>query len=70
VRDLDAVFTALAASPFRAHMRLNAKDADYLTVKGQERVQSMNDGNQRPMRGHPAFVAQHATATCCRSCLA
>ena len=23
-----------------------------------------------PMRGHPVFVAQHATATCCRSCLA
>jgi len=22
------------------------------------------------MRGHPAFVAQHATATCCRGCLA
>ncbi len=22
------------------------------------------------MRGHPVFIAQHATATCCRSCLA
>ncbi len=21
------------------------------------------------MRNHPAFVAQHATATCCRGCL-
>jgi len=21
------------------------------------------------MKGHPAFTAQHATATCCRSCL-
>jgi hypothetical protein len=29
-----------------------------------------NDGRQTPMRGHPVFVAQHATATCCRSCLA
>jgi hypothetical protein len=29
-----------------------------------------NDGKQTPMRGHPVFVAQHATATCCRSCLA
>jgi hypothetical protein len=28
-----------------------------------------NDGRQTPMRGHPVFVAQHATATCCRSCL-
>ena len=28
-----------------------------------------NDGKQTPYRGHPVFVAQHATATCCRSCL-
>lgn len=28
-----------------------------------------NDGKQTPMRGHPVFVAQHATATCCRTCL-
>ena len=24
---------------------------------------------QTRYRGHPVFVAQHATATCCRSCL-
>ena len=29
-----------------------------------------NDGKQTPYRGHPVFVAQHATATCCRTCLA
>lgn len=29
----------------------------------------LNDGKQTPMRGHPVFVAQHATATCCRGCL-
>ena len=32
-----------------------------------------NDGKQTPMRGapkgHPVFLAQHATATCCRGCL-
>ena len=22
-----------------------------------------------PMRGHPVFIAQHATATCCRECI-
>jgi hypothetical protein len=27
------------------------------------------DGRQTPYRGHPVFVAQHATATCCRTCL-
>jgi predicted Fe-S protein YdhL (DUF1289 family) len=28
-----------------------------------------NDGRQTPFRGHPVFVAQHATACCCRGCL-
>ncbi|WP_149766008.1 DUF4186 family protein [Paracoccus thiocyanatus] len=28
-----------------------------------------NDGRQTPMRGHPVFIAQHATACCCRGCL-
>lgn len=28
-----------------------------------------NDGKQTPMRHHPVFIAQHATATCCRNCL-
>ena len=32
-------------------------------------VEIPNDGKQTPMRGHPVFVAQHATATCCRGCL-
>ena len=32
-----------------------------------------NDGKQTPMRGapqgHPVFLGQHATGTCCRGCL-
>ncbi len=28
-----------------------------------------NDGAQTPKSGHPVFIAQHATATCCRKCL-
>ena len=28
-----------------------------------------NDGKQTPMKGHPVFIAQHATGTCCRGCL-
>ncbi len=28
-----------------------------------------HDGKQTPMKGHPVFLAQHATACCCRSCL-
>ncbi len=30
---------------------------------------SADDGKQTPMRGHPVFIAQHATATCCRECI-
>ena len=29
-----------------------------------------NDGKQTPYHNHPVFVAQHATATCCRGCVA
>lgn len=28
-----------------------------------------NDGKQTPTKGHPVFVAQHATAICCRECI-
>jgi len=28
-----------------------------------------NDGHQTPMKNHPVFIAQHATATCCRGCI-
>ena len=29
----------------------------------------LNDGKQTPMKNHPVFIAQHATASCCRGCL-
>ena len=32
-------------------------------------AQPAKDGKQTPYRGHPVFIAQHATGTCCRSCL-
>ena len=32
-------------------------------------AQPRRDGKQTPYRNHPVFVAQHATATCCRTCL-
>jgi len=85
MRDIDALFATLARSPFRRRFRLGAKEQAYLEEKGlatvlghartftDERLapaSPRNDGRQTPMRGHPAFIAQHATATCCRSCLA
>jgi hypothetical protein len=85
MRDLDELFAALAKSPFRRRQRLGKKDRAYLAEKTLPVVleharqfllqrlapaEPVNDGHQTPMRGHPAFVAQHATATCCRGCLA
>jgi hypothetical protein len=84
MRDLDLVFSRLAGSPFRRRFRLTQKEQEYLAQRGLPTVldhardfvakrlapaEPLNDGRQTPMRGHPVFVAQHATATCCRSCL-
>lgn len=84
MRNLDELFTGLAKSAFRAKFRLHGKDLEYLHQKGMDTVlshaadfiakrlavaQPLNDGKQTPFRGHPVFVAQHATACCCRGCL-
>jgi hypothetical protein len=85
MRSLDEVFGALAASPFRRRFGLGPKERAYFDKLGMDEIathaRSMiaerlgpahpkNDGRQTPMRGHPVFIAQHATATCCRGCLA
>ena len=85
MRDLDDVFAALPRSRFRRAVALGPRDRAYLVAKGLPTVleharrfvaerlapaSPANDGRQTPWRGHPVFVAQHATATCCRTCLA
>jgi hypothetical protein len=84
VRSLEDVFARLADSAFRSRFRLAAREREYLRARGKETVlmharafvaqrlapaRPANDGKQTPFRGHPVFVAQHATATCCRGCL-
>ena len=74
----------LSQSKFRSSFSLKANDRNYVSEKGMTKVREHaidfiskrlapanlpNDGRQTPMRGHPVFVAQHATATCCRGCL-
>ena len=78
MRDPDELFVALARSKFRSRFRLGVKETSYLNektlavvlehgrhfvVERQADAQPRNDGRQTPMRGHPVFVAQHATAT-------
>lgn len=75
---------SLSKSKFRSSFRLKKKDLEYVSSKGytvleehayrfiRERLALKkidNDGKQTPMRGHPVFIAQHATACCCRGCL-
>ena len=75
----------LAKSKFRSSFHLNNKMKDYAKDKGINVIRthaydfvnsrlkvynSIKDGKQTPMKQtHPVFIAQHATATCCRGCI-
>lgn len=82
---MDDLFVRLARSAFRSRFDLGARERDYARARGRAVIEShardfiarrlapaapAQDGRQTPMRGHPVFIAQHATATCCRGCLA
>ncbi len=82
--DLEDLFVRLHRSRFRRRFRLGPRERAYLADRGFDAIRDhardfiarrvapaapINDGRQTPMRGHPVFVAQHATATCCRNCL-
>lgn len=83
-REYDALFNRLALSDFRSRFKLDEKDIQMINEKGMDVIRSHavdfvqkrlapavipNDRKQTPMRGHPVFKAQHATACCCRGCL-
>jgi hypothetical protein len=78
------LFEHLGNSKFRSSFHLKQKDIDYITEKGMDTIKAHaedfiakriapavipNDGKQTPTKGHPVFIAQHATATCCRGCI-
>lgn len=82
--DYDLILDRLNKSNFRKSFYLKKKDIEYINKKGIETIKShaydfinkrlapaviINDGKQTPMRGHTVFIAQHATACCCRECL-
>ncbi|MEV6279928.1 DUF4186 domain-containing protein [Nocardia sp. NPDC051832] len=85
VDELDARLQRIGQHRFRASFRLRGRDRAVVDLRGIAMVRKHavdlidrrlapaephNDGRQTPYRGHPVFVAQHATATCCRTCLA
>jgi len=82
-RDFTELFARLDKSDFRRRFHLKTKDKDYVREKGMATIRQHardfvakrlapaaipNDGKQTPMRGHPVFIAQHATGCCCRGC--
>lgn len=84
MKDVREVLDNLQNSKFRRNIGLRKKELEYLNKKGLETTlkhaadfiekrlapaKPANDGKQTPWRNHPVFVAQHATATCCRGCL-
>jgi Domain of unknown function (DUF4186) len=81
---VDEVLERLSKSHFRSSFHLRKQELAYVQEKGLDEVieharrfvaqriapaQIPNDGKQTPYRGHPVFIAQHATAVCCRSCV-
>ena len=78
------ILERLELSKFRSQFHLKEKEKNYIKEKGINKIQEhaydfiekrlapanpIHDGKQTPMKGHPVFIAQHATATCCRGCL-
>lgn len=80
----DEIFEKLAKSDFRSKFKLKEKDFEYINAKGIDTIRQHahdfikkriapsfipNDERQTPMKGHPVFIAQHGTGTCCRKCI-
>jgi hypothetical protein len=81
---LDSRIDAIRSHRFRAKFHLRGREAALVQLRGRDAIRRhaheliakrlapahpVKDGKQTPYRGHPVFVAQHATATCCRTCL-
>jgi len=82
--EIDLILDRLSHSKFRSSFRLKSKEFEYLNQRGIDLIMDHasgfidtrivpayppNDGKQTPYGNHPVFVAQHATATCCRGCI-
>ena len=83
--DIDRQLFRIGAQPFRAKFHLRGREREMVQRLGPLTIRRhavdfiatrlapaapAKDGKQTPYRGHPVFVTQHATATCCRGCLA
>lgn len=84
MNSIDIILNRLSKSKFRAPFKLKEEDFIYIEKVGINKIAKhaydfinqrlkpkyiKNDGKQTPLKGHPVFIAEHATATCCRGCL-
>ena len=84
MQTLEDALKKLEKSKFRSSFHLKESDFLYIQRVGIDKIRNhaedfiskrlapevmVNDGKQTPMKGHPVFIAQHATACCCRGCL-
>ena len=82
--EIDERIDRASARPFGRRFRLRGRERATAELRGPQTMRAhaaeiiaerlapaepRNDGRQTPYRNHPVFVAQHATATCCRTCL-
>lgn len=83
MQDKNYILSKLQKSKFRSSFKIKEKDLQYIESKGFSEIEKhcldflnkriktklKNDKKQTPFKGHPVFIAQHATATCCRKCI-
>ena len=82
--EIDDRIDRASARPFGRRFHLRGRERATADLRGPQTMRNhaaeiiaerlapaepRNDGRQTPYRNHPVFVAQHATATCCRSCV-
>lgn len=84
MNNVDCMLCKLSKSKFRSSFHLRKYMIDYINDKGIDAIKEhtkdfinqkigpafpKNDGKQTPTKNHPSFIAMHACACCCRSCL-
>lgn len=84
IKWIENKLNSLDNSKFRSSFHLGNYMKEYIKSKGIDTIEKHcddfinknlkiynkeKDGHQTPTKNHPVFIAQHATATCCRGCI-
>lgn len=84
IKWIEKKLKSLDNSKFRSSFHLRNYMKEYINSKGIDTIEKHcddfinknlkiynkeKDGHQTPTKNHPVFIAQHATATCCRGCI-